>query len=151
VDFPGHTELLQAEAATHQGVPLADMPVRMMLASDELRTVLVSIHVSLRDAMAAVTREQHVQTLQITHAALLAQPGPRAAHRSGRPQPACGRGRLFGREEIEVIAPAMAEARALGWTVHGPLRPTRCSCAHAIRRACRASLMWCWPCTTTRG
>ena len=52
VPLPGHTELLQAEAAQHAGVPMAQMPVRMMLANDELRTVLVSIHVmSLRDAL----------------------------------------------------------------------------------------------------
>ncbi|MBC7619668.1 MAG: 4-hydroxythreonine-4-phosphate dehydrogenase PdxA, partial [Candidatus Saccharibacteria bacterium] len=34
--YPGHTEMLQALAAAHAGVPLADMPVRMMLANDEL-------------------------------------------------------------------------------------------------------------------
>ena len=70
VPFPGHTELLQAEAARHAGVPIAQMPVRMMLASDELRTVLVSIHMSLREAIAAVTPDNLLQTLRITHAAL---------------------------------------------------------------------------------
>lgn len=65
VNYPGHTELLQAEAAAHQGVALDAMPVRMMLASDELRTVLVSIHVSLRDAIAAVTEANVLQTVQI--------------------------------------------------------------------------------------
>ena len=123
VAFPGHTELLQAEAATHQGVPLAAMPVRMMLASDELRTVLVSIHMSLRDAIAAVTRENIVQTLQITHAALLRSLGraPRIAVAGLNPH--AGEGGLFGREEIESIAPAVADARALGMDVHGPYAP----------------------------
>lgn len=123
VAFPGHTELLQAEAATHQGVPLAAMPVRMMLASDELRTVLVSIHMSLRDAIAAVTRENIVQTLQITHAALLRTLGrvPRIAVAGLNPH--AGEGGLFGREEIENIAPAVADARALGMDVHGPYAP----------------------------
>ena len=123
VAFPGHTELLQAEAATHQGVPLAAMPVRMMLASDELRTVLVSIHMSLRDAIAAVTRENIVQALQITHAALLRTLGrvPRIAVAGLNPH--AGEGGLFGREEIESIAPAVADARALGMDVHGPYAP----------------------------
>ena len=123
VAFPGHTELLQAEAATHQGVPLAAMPVRMMLASDELRTVLVSIHMSLRDAIAAVTRENIVQTLQITHAALLRTLGrvPRIAVAGLNPH--AGEGGLFGRAEIESIAPAVADARALGMDVHGPYAP----------------------------
>ena len=47
--FPGHTELLQAEAAAHLGVPVEQVPVRMMLANDELRTVLVTIHMPLRE------------------------------------------------------------------------------------------------------
>jgi 4-hydroxythreonine-4-phosphate dehydrogenase len=123
VDFPGHTELLQAEAAAHQGVPLARMPVRMMLANDELRTVLVSIHVSLRDAIAAVTLDNVLQTLQITHAALLRSLGhvPRIAVAGLNPH--AGEGGLFGREELEVIAPAIAAARAQGLDVHGPFAP----------------------------
>lgn len=123
VDFPGHTELLQAEAAAHQGVPLADMPVRMMLASDELRTVLVSIHVPLRDAIDAVTRDNVLQTLRITHAALLRSLGraPRMAVAGLNPHG--GEGGLFGREEIEHIVPAVADARALGMDVHGPFAP----------------------------
>ena len=123
VTFPGHTELLQAEAAAHRGVPLAAMPVRMMLASDELRTVLVSIHLSLRDAIAAVTRDNVLQTLQITHAALLRSLGrvPRMAVAGLNPH--AGEGGLFGREEIDSIAPAIADARALGMDVHGPLAP----------------------------
>jgi 4-hydroxythreonine-4-phosphate dehydrogenase len=53
--FPGHTEMLQAEAAAFLGKPVGEVPVRMMLANDELRTVLVSIHMSLRHAIEAVT------------------------------------------------------------------------------------------------
>ena len=123
VTFPGHTELLQAEAAAHRGVALAQMPVRMMLASDELRTVLVSIHMSLRDAIAAVTTDNILQTLQITHAALLRSLGrpPRIAVAGLNPH--AGEGGLFGSEETEVIAPALAAARAQGLCVHGPLAP----------------------------
>ena len=123
VTFPGHTELLQAEAAAHRGVALAQMPVRMMLASDELRTVLVSIHMSLRDAIAAVTTDNILQTLQITHAALMRSLGrpPRIAVAGLNPH--AGEGGLFGSEEVEVIAPARAAARAQGLCVHGPIAP----------------------------
>ena len=123
VTFPGHTELLQAEAAAHQGVALAQMPVRMMLASDELRTVLVSIHVSLREAIAAVTTDNVLQTLLITHAALLRSLGraPRMAVAGLNPH--AGEGGLFGSEEAEVIAPAIAAARAQGLDVQGPFAP----------------------------
>ena len=123
VDYPGNTELLQAEAAAHAGVALADMPVRMMLASDELRTVLVSIHVSLRQALDAVTFDNVLQTLRITHAALLRSLG-RAPHIAvAGLNPHAGEGGLFGREEIEYIAPAIAAARAQGLQVSGPLAP----------------------------
>ena len=121
--YPGHTELLQAESARHAGVPLTQMPVRMMLANDELRTVLVSIHVSLREALDAITPPQVMQTLQITHAALqrLLGRSPKVAVAGVNPH--AGEGGLFGREEIEVLQPVMAQARAMGIDVHGPIAP----------------------------
>lgn len=121
--FPGHTELLQAEAAAFLGKPVGEVPVRMMLANDELRTVLVSIHVSLRQAIEAVTIDNVLQTLRITHAALTPMLGraPRIAVAGLNPH--AGEGGLFGREEIDIIAPAMAQARAEGLDVHGPYAP----------------------------
>lgn len=123
VDYPGHTELLQAEAAAWRGVALADMPVRMMLASDELRTVLVSIHLSMRAALDSVTFDHVLQTLLITDAALQRSLGraPRIAVAGLNPH--AGEGGLFGREELDVIAPAIAQARAQGLNVTGPLAP----------------------------
>ena len=123
VDFPGHTELLQSEAARHAGVGIGEMPVRMMLASDELRTVLVSIHVSLREAIAAVTPDNVLQTLRITHEALSRSLGrvPRIAVAGLNPH--AGEGGLFGREEIEAIVPAVARARAEGIDARGPYAP----------------------------
>ncbi len=123
VPFPGHTELLQAEAAAFAGVPPAQLPVRMMLASDELRTVLVSIHLSLRDAIEAVSGASVLQTLRITHQALgrvLGRP-PRMGVAGLNPH--AGEGGLFGREEIEAIAPAVAQARAEGLLASGPFAP----------------------------
>jgi 4-hydroxythreonine-4-phosphate dehydrogenase len=51
---------------------LANMPVRMMLANDELRVVLVSIHVALRAAIEAVTFDRVLESLRITHRSLQA-------------------------------------------------------------------------------
>jgi 4-hydroxythreonine-4-phosphate dehydrogenase len=123
VDFPGHTELLQAAAAAHAGVGLDQMPVRMMLANEELRTVLVSIHMALRAALEAVTAPQVLETLRITHEALTRTLGraPRIAVAGLNPH--AGEGGRFGREEIEHIAPAIAAARAQGMDVHGPFAP----------------------------
>jgi 4-hydroxythreonine-4-phosphate dehydrogenase len=121
--FPGHTEMLQAEAAAFLGRPVSQVPVRMMLANDELKTVLVSIHMSLRNAIEAVTYENVLQTLRITHGAVGASLGraPRIAVAGLNPH--AGEGGLFGTEEQTVIAPALAAARAEGLDVHGPFAP----------------------------
>jgi 4-hydroxythreonine-4-phosphate dehydrogenase len=121
--YPGHTELLQAEAAAHAGVPLARMPVRMMLANDELRTVLVSIHVALREALDAVTFAQVLETLRITDRSLAALLGHRPCIAVAGLNPHAGEGGLFGREEIETIAPAIEAACADGLDARGPYAP----------------------------
>ncbi|MBB1650332.1 MULTISPECIES: 4-hydroxythreonine-4-phosphate dehydrogenase PdxA [Delftia] len=123
VDFPGHTELLQFEAAQHAGVCLDRMPVRMMLANDELRTVLVSIHTSLRKAIDAVTPGNLLQTLHITHEALSRSLGRAPRIGVAGLNPHAGEGGLFGSEEVEIIAPAIAQARAEGLDAHGPFAP----------------------------
>ena len=121
--YPGHTELLQAEAARHAGVPIEQMPVRMMLANEELRTVLVSIHVSLRDALEAITVERVLQTLRITDVALERVLGRRPRIAVAGVNPHAGEGGLFGREEIEVLQPTLILARQEGLDVHGPYAP----------------------------
>ncbi len=121
--FPGHTEMLQAEAAAHLGKPVSEVPVRMMLANDELKTVLVSIHMSLRCAIEAVTFDNVLQTLRITHRAVSASLGraPRIAVAGLNPH--AGEGGLFGSEEQSFITPAILAARAEGLNVSGPFAP----------------------------
>ncbi|NCN70835.1 MAG: 4-hydroxythreonine-4-phosphate dehydrogenase PdxA [Betaproteobacteria bacterium] len=121
--FPGHTEMLQALAAAHLNTSVAQLPVRMMLANDELRVVLVSIHVSLRAALAAVTFDSVLQSLLITHRSLLAVLGRAPRIGVAGLNPHAGEGGLFGREEIEVIGPAVAAARAQGVLASDPLAP----------------------------
>ena len=125
--FPGHTELLQAESAAFLGKTIAEVPVRMMLANDELRTVLVSIHMSLRNAIEAVSTESVLQTIRITCAFLRSIVGesPQKRERIGVAglNPHAGEGGLFGREEIDIIAPAVAAACAEGIDAVGPLAP----------------------------
>lgn len=118
--FPGHTELLQA-LATPEGQPL--VPVRMMLANHELKTVLVSIHVSLRQAIEAVTIDNVLQTLQITHDSLRRMGIDRPRIAVAGLNPHAGEGGLFGDEELHTIIPAMAAARAQGLDVSGPWPP----------------------------
>ncbi len=123
VDHPGHTEMLQALAAAHAGVPVSALPVRMMLSCPGLSTVLVSIHVSLQQALAAVTPERVLQTIRITdaHFRRTGFAAPRIAVAGLNPH--AGEGGLFGREEIDVIAPAVDQARKDGLLVSGPHAP----------------------------
>ncbi|MGI9151169.1 MAG: 4-hydroxythreonine-4-phosphate dehydrogenase PdxA [Limnohabitans sp.] len=123
VPFPGHTELLQACAAAHAGVAVEDMPVRMMLANPELKTVLVSIHVSLRQAIEAVTVANVLQTLRITHQAELRATGRPPHMAVAGLNPHAGEGGLMGREELDILIPALQQARAEGLHVSGPFAP----------------------------
>jgi 4-hydroxythreonine-4-phosphate dehydrogenase len=120
VPYPGHTEMLQALAA-QTGQPL--QPVRMMLANEELRVVLVTIHLSLRRALDAVTFDAVLDTLRIAHRAAAAwgQARPRIAVAGLNPH--AGEGGLFGDEEITTIAPAVQAAVAEGITASGPYAP----------------------------
>ena len=119
VPYPGHTEMLQALAAC--GGP-ADA-VRMMLANDELRTVLVTIHMALRDAIDAVTFDSVLETIRIAHrsSAAWGQPAPRIAVAGLNPH--AGEGGLFGTEEVRIIAPAVRAACAEGIDARGPFAP----------------------------
>lgn len=118
--YPGHTELLQAEGAA-PGEPPA--PVRMMLANDQLKTVLVTIHVALRRAIEQVTLPAVLETLRITHraAATWGVASPRIAVAGLNPH--AGEGGLFGDEELTIIGPAIEAARAEGIDARGPVAP----------------------------
>jgi 4-hydroxythreonine-4-phosphate dehydrogenase len=121
--YPGHTELLQALAAEHAGLSVDAMPVRMMLSSAGLRTVLVSIHISLRLAIEAVTTAQVLQTIEITHAHFQRLGMANARIAVAGLNPHAGESGLFGREEIDVIAPAVLMARSAGIDASGPHAP----------------------------
>ncbi|MCL4185447.1 MAG: 4-hydroxythreonine-4-phosphate dehydrogenase PdxA [Burkholderiaceae bacterium] len=113
--FPGHTELL-AELA-------GGVEVRMMLANAELRTVLVSIHLSLRDALGQVTRENVLRTIVIADTALRRAGIDRPRIAVAGLNPHAGEAGLFGREELDAIAPAVADARMRGIEASGPFPP----------------------------
>jgi 4-hydroxythreonine-4-phosphate dehydrogenase len=118
--FPGHTEMLQS-LAVGPGGALPD--VRMMLANDELRVVLVTIHVALRRAIEMLSEPLILQTIRIAHAALSrsGRPPPRIAVAGLNPH--AGEGGLFGDEESRLIAPAIALARREGIDASGPHPP----------------------------
>jgi 4-hydroxythreonine-4-phosphate dehydrogenase len=115
---PGHTEFL-AELAASGGT--APHPV-MMLWSEMLAVVPVTIHLSLRAAITALTTELIVKTCQITAADLRTRFGiarPRLALTGLNPH--AGEDGSLGSEDQTIIAPAVAALRAAGLDVRGPL------------------------------
>lgn len=112
VPYPGHTEILAERAGTRT--------FAMMLANDVLRVLLVSIHVPLADAIRLVTPEAEERAIRLAHHAgrQFGLSHPRIAVAGLNPH--ASEGGLFGREDLDVIAPAVARARAAGIDASGP-------------------------------
>jgi 4-hydroxythreonine-4-phosphate dehydrogenase len=112
VGYPGHTEIL----ADRCGVT----DFAMMLANDELRVLLVSIHLSLADAIAAVTPRAELRAIRLAHQAgrAFGLERPRVAVAGLNPH--AGENGMFGREDLDIIAPAVELARAEGIDASGP-------------------------------
>ena len=120
IPFPGHTEMLDAFGFGEETGRTRAERVAMMLANDELRTVLVTIHCSLGEAVRRVTREAEMKAIRLAHdgARAFGIERPRVAVAGLNPH--AGEGGLFGTEEIEVIGPAIEAARAEGIDASGP-------------------------------
>ena len=111
--FSGHTEFFARRAGTD---------VVMLLASDRLRVALATTHLPLAAVPAAITRDGLMRTLRIVRRELIAQFGiaqPRIAVLGLNPH--AGEGGHLGREEIEVIEPALGALRGEGFALLGPL------------------------------
>jgi 4-hydroxythreonine-4-phosphate dehydrogenase len=110
--WPGHTEMLADLAGVSD--------VAMLFVGGTLRVALVTIHRSLRSVPDAITGAEVERVARLLHQEL-----PRLGAASRRIavcalNPHAGEGGMFGREEIEVIAPAVARLRAAGLDVSGP-------------------------------
>ena len=112
--FPGHTEFLAHLAGDAQAV--------MMLASDELKVVPVTIHIPFSQVPDALTSEAIASTIRVTHAAMIRDFGlesPRIAVAGLNPH--AGEGGLLGAEDDAVIRPVCDALRAEGIRIDGPL------------------------------
>jgi 4-hydroxythreonine-4-phosphate dehydrogenase len=112
--FSGHTEYIAELTGASEP--------RMLLYSEKLATVHVSTHISLEQAC-RLDRARIVHTIQLGNDALLwlRRTAPRIAVCGLNPH--AGEHGLFGRQDAEIIAPAIAEARALGIECSGPHSP----------------------------
>ena len=112
IAYPGHTEILADRSGTSD--------FAMMLANDELRVILVTIHVSLRSVPDLIIKARVLKTIELAHAACLAYgiAKPRIAVAGLNPH--AGEGGLFGHEDEAEILPAIKEAQSKGMNVSGP-------------------------------
>jgi 4-hydroxythreonine-4-phosphate dehydrogenase len=134
--YPGHTEFLAALT----GVPGQEV---MMLASPQLRVVPVTVHVSLREALATLTTERIATVARTTAMALRRDFGiarPRLAIAGLNPH--AGERGALGEEETTIIAPAMEMLRAEGIDVSGPWPPDTMFTAAARERYDAAICMY---------
>jgi 4-hydroxythreonine-4-phosphate dehydrogenase len=112
VTYPGHTEILAAKSGTQD--------FAMMLSNGELRVLLVTIHLSLASAIRQITPAAELRSIRLAHAAArrygIARPRVAVAGLN----PHAGENGMFGREDMDIIAPAIAQGRQEGINVTGP-------------------------------
>jgi len=114
IPFDGHPSFVARETATDPD------DVYLMLCFGETRIVHATLHRSVRQSIELITPERVTRVITAADRALrrLGVPSPKIAVSGLNPH--AGEGGLFGREEIEIIAPAIARAAAQGFAVTGP-------------------------------
>lgn len=112
VAYPGHTEMLADLSGARE--------VAMMLVTPDLRVVLVTIHCSLRAAIEKLSADAQLRAIRIAHTTLRGMDieQPRIAVAGLNPH--AGEGGLFGREDVDIILPAIRAARDAGIDATGP-------------------------------
>jgi 1,2-dihydroxy-3,5-cyclohexadiene-1,4-dicarboxylate dehydrogenase len=114
ITFDGYPSFVARETGTDEN------NVYLMLCFDDVKIVHATLHRSVRHAIEMITRERVARVITATNHALkhMGTPTPKIA--VGGLNPHAGEGGLFGREEIEVIKPAIDSAVAQGLAVTGP-------------------------------
>lgn len=114
-----HTEILKAEVSRKYGMP--QNSVMTLFVTGKLRIFFLTRHISLAEVPKAITPELLVKTiprcLQFLKQLGIRNPSLAVAALN----PHGGEGGLFGREEMEVIVPAITQAQKEGHSVHGPI------------------------------
>jgi 4-hydroxythreonine-4-phosphate dehydrogenase len=109
---PGHTEILAERTGTKN--------YAMMLVNDQIRVILVTVHLPLIEATTKLSFERELATIRLAHQAVrrFGIARPRVAVAALNPH--AGEGGMFGREDADIIAPAVACAVAEGIEASGP-------------------------------
>ncbi|WP_104663783.1 4-hydroxythreonine-4-phosphate dehydrogenase PdxA [Ensifer adhaerens] len=111
--YDGHTGMLRSLTGSKAAY--------MLLASERLKVIHVSTHVSLQEAIRRSTTERVLATIRAgdAHLKRIGYAAPRIAVAGVNPH--CGENGLFGTEDDDEIAPAVKAARAEGIDAHGPI------------------------------
>ena len=115
VPFPGHTEFLAALTDTKE--------FAMSFFAEQLRVVLLSTHVSLKQAIDLVTPEALIKLIDFADRTLPEFIGKRPKIAVAGVNPHASEGGMFGNEEAERIEPAIEKCREIGIDVSGPYSP----------------------------
>lgn len=112
IPYPGHTEILADLTKTSD--------FGMMLLNDELRVILVSVHEPLAAAIRKLNIERELTTIRLAHEAVrrMGVAAPRVAVAGLNPH--AGENGMFGTEDEQIVAPAIAQAVAQGIDASGP-------------------------------
>ncbi|MCI0551913.1 MAG: 4-hydroxythreonine-4-phosphate dehydrogenase PdxA [Anaerolineae bacterium] len=112
IHYPGHTEMLADFSGTKD--------FAMMLMNNDLRVILVTIHVSLREAIELLTIERELMTIRLAHRAMIQLGIARPRIAVAGLNPHAGEHGLFGSEDEAIIRPAILQAQAEGIDASGP-------------------------------
>ncbi|OUV99152.1 MAG: 4-hydroxythreonine-4-phosphate dehydrogenase PdxA [Betaproteobacteria bacterium TMED156] len=114
-DWPGHTELL-----SYLSNPDQPPNVRMILLDESFLIVLNSVHISLKEAILSLNQDSILKTIQITNDWIESYNIINPRFWLSALNPHAGESGLLGKEEIEVLEPALKKARKKGINIHGP-------------------------------
>lgn len=112
-DYPGHTELLAEQFGVRD--------YSLVLSAGDLYFFHLTTHMSMRQAIEHITPERTASVIDLAAAFCRALGRPDEAIAVAGLNPHAGENRLFGDEDADVLAPAVAAARARGINAHGPL------------------------------
>ena len=112
IHYPGHTEILADFSRTKD--------FAMMLMNNDLRVILVTIHVSLLEAIEQLTIESELTVIRLAHRAMIQLGITRPRIAVAGLNPHAGEHGLFGTEDEAIIRPAIQKAQAEGIEASGP-------------------------------
>jgi 4-hydroxythreonine-4-phosphate dehydrogenase len=113
--FSGHTEIYAHYTNTEK--------YAMLLADNSLRIIHATTHVSLREACDLLTTERITDVIHLLHDACVSFGVEKPRIGVAGLNPHAGDGGLFGTEDRDIIAPAVQQAKNMGYAVEGPVPP----------------------------